>query len=456
MKPFILFLCLTLALLTGCERDTAQPQQIPEKPLQQAPVATDGPIGREPAVAPAAEIEDIRPEFAAVRLLHDPAETILVELPTAALPFWRQKKESAPALVLLSQDPLLAPIPPALEQEVLQLLHDGTDAEILTRTAKPVADPLLLPSMAVSAAQRARLFSQVIWILPSKQAAEQLDLEIFLGQMLDLGAIDSAEADSFNETGLGMFAGVVGGLPFQAVHLDALPELTRPVVVHFDPSFLKPLYRGEIKTPLYPLLAELLGKLRDRNWQTVGASVSRSSLNGSIPLPSRFVSVDVARLFEEPRLFEADMPRTWDLRARALYLENFLKKEEVRELYEEMEARTPEDPSVKYALYQVLRQFKEVNAAMVKLDEAVRLDPVYALEYLSLAEIANEKNLVDQVERMLRLAVSAMPDHPFLQLRLAGYLQTTGQDEEAEKLLTKLREKPWSPVYYPDMVKQLD
>ena len=140
------------------------------------------------------------------------------------------------------------------------------------------------------------------------------------------------------------------------------------------------------------------------------------------------------------------MPAYWDARARALYLENFFKKEEVRTIYEEMEKKAPNDPSVKYALYQILRQFKEGDRALNYLAQAVKLDRVYALEYLTLADLAQEQNLPAQVQRMLMLASEAFPDNVFMQLRLAGFLKTSGHAEMAEKLLIKLRKQPWSPV----------
>lgn len=445
MKPIVFSLMLSLIFVCGCQNsDEGSPASPPQQ--RQAPPAKA--ISQQPSAPLKA--------LATQRLLMAPMTPQLVELPTAALSTWRTFQAQKPVLILLSQDPLLAPVPAELREEVSQLILGASPEQIDAGTDTTGPNPLLLPSMAVDAALEADLFSRVVWVLPSKSGADQLDLSLFQQQLLDLGAVDEAEATSFATTAPGVFSGMVRSTPFQAVHLDALPALDEPVVLHIDVSYFAPLYQGEIKTPLYPLLGRIHGTLRDTQWQVLGVTISSANLDGGIPLASRFLTNDIARLYREPDLLDAPLPKSWDLRARALYLENFFKKEEVRKLYEDMEAEAPEDPSIKYALYQVLRQFKEGDHALVKLNQAVALDPVYALEYLELANVAKEQNLADQVQRMLMLAVAAQPENVWLQLQLVGQLKANGQEEEADKLLTTLREQPWSPVYYPEMVKPLE
>jgi len=435
MKSLLVILGLALTVFCGCENKPTTPAE------QSQPTKT-------------AKIE--QSPLQASPLLQASIEPRVVELPTAALPVWRDARENKPVLVLLSQDPFLAPIPDQLRAEALKLLQEAPQKEILARVATQAADPLLLPSMAVSAALEAGFFSRVVWVLPSKKAIDELQLKTFQEQLLGLGAVDQAEAASFTQTVPGTFAGTVRGVPFQAVHIDALPAIEAPIVLHLDLSYFVPLYQGEVKTPLYPLLAKTHLTLRDKQWQGVVVTISASNLSGAIPLTSRFVAADVARIYREPGVLDGAMPADWDARARALYLENFFKKEEVRTIYEEMEKKAPNDPSVKYALYQILRQFKEGDKALNYLAQAVKLDRVYALEYLTLADLAQEQNLPAQVQRMLMLANEALPDNVFLQLRLAGFLKANGQAEMTEKLLVELRKQPWSPTYYPDMAKQLE
>jgi predicted negative regulator of RcsB-dependent stress response len=57
---------------------------------------------------------------------------------------------------------------------------------------------------------------------------------------------------------------------------------------------------------------------------------------------------------------------------------------------------------------------------------------------------------------MLRLAAEAMPENPFISLRLAAQLGAFGQSEEALTLLDKLHNQSWSQVYYPDVLAHIE
>jgi len=435
MRSIILFLTLVSLGLGGCKD---QPQTTPSGDRAGSPVQS--------AEAPPS------PHL----LLNAPADPTVVELPSQALPVWRQFRSSQPVLVLLSQDPLLARIPGALHNEALSLVRSGSKEEFAAGTDIMSANPLLMPSMALSAALESGCFSRIVWVLPPTETIEELSVETFRKQLQELGAIDEEEAASFSAVAAGSFAGTVRGVRFEAAHPDALPDISEPVVLHIDLSFFQPLYKGEVKTPLYPLLAQTLTPLRQEQWQCLAATISLSNLDGRIPLASRFAGKDISAFFRDPTIFDQSLPEYWDLRTRALYLENFFKKEEVRELYLKMAQKEPGDSSAKYALYAIARQFKEVDQAMGYLQGAVKLDRAYALEYLNLADLAREKGLYDQVTRMLDLAHNAFPDNPFVTLTLAEHLFATGQPQAAEPLLKKLQGLKWSEVYYPKIPGHLE
>jgi len=424
-RPLLIVVCLLL-LLAGCERQKEAPA---ERPAPPAP----------PAV----------PLFSA------PVEATLVEYATHALPTWRRCRGAGPALVLFAGEPLLQPVPDPLREEVRTLLRDAGDEEILARTATDRPDPLLMPSMALEAALDAGLFAEVLWVLPSSAAVDELQLELFRKQLLDFGAVDEAEAQSFALEG-GVFAGTVRGVPFRAVHPDALPAVERPIVLHIDQNFFQPFYKGEIKTPLYPLLYETLRRVREANWRVCAATIARSNLTGELPLDSRFIGAELASLLAAPEQLDQPLPIFRQQRANALYLPNFFQNEKIRDIYLEMEAAAPEDASVKYGLYRIYRDLKEGTAALDYLAQAVTRDPAYALEYLDLAPTAREKNRPDQALRMLQLASDALPDNPFIALDLAAFLIEVRHGDEALEILERLGELTWSPVYYPDMARQIE
>jgi tetratricopeptide (TPR) repeat protein len=435
MKQLLFILACVFVFISGCEEKNEQPP--PAKTAPQVQVQTPVPL------------------LETASLLREPIEATLVELPAKALPVWRQFQASKPALVFLSQDPFLQQIPTDLRKEVIALIQNGSPEDLIEKTSFSSPAPLLLPMMAISSALRSNLFSEVVWVFPSTLNTDQLNVESFRQQLLDLGAVDEEEAQSvtLHEGG---FAGTVRGTSFRAVPIDALPPFDGPAVLHIDLGYFQPLYKGEIKTRMYPFLYDSLRKLRDSGWNTAAVSISHSNINGALPLAVRFIGPTLASLLKKPEILDEPLPLNWQRRADALYLVNFFKNQEIRDLYLEVEAERPEDASAKDDLYQISRELKEGGKALDYLEQAVALDPVYAIEYLSLATVAKEKGRPDQSIKMLRLAEQAMPDNPYISMQLAAQLIELNHSEQAIKILDRLIELPWSKVYYPDMAKRLE
>lgn len=381
-------------------------------------------------------------------LLQEPIEPPLLELPGEAIPLWRQTRALKPALVLLSSDPLMSPLPKEMEARVLRLVASGENTDWRQLTLPQSPDPLLLPPMTVTAALRAGFFSQVLWAFPSDRKENELSVQSFAAQLSDYGALTTDEAAKidFNH---GIFSGTILGVPFRAAPLRLLPAPPGPAVVHLDTGYFQPLYKGEIKTPLFALLHDTLVELRDKRIQVETLTISRSNLDGSLPLEVRFIADALAWTFANPAILDQDPPDNWKRRANALYLANFFQKEKIRELYLAMEQNEPQDPSIKFALYQNARLFKDGNSALAYLERAVTLDPVYALEYLSLAKYAAEDSNLDGAMKMLQKAATSMPGNPFIPLEQATLLLKGDRRAAATPLLEGLEGLPWSPVYHP-------
>lgn len=390
----------------------------------------------------------------ATPLGYEATNTRLVEHPAQALSVWRQFRTSRPTLVILSQEPFLQPIPDALHDATSKLVQQGTDEALSEKTSLSNPDPLLLPSMAISSALQSSLFAKLVWVFPSTVPSDQLDIDMFRQQLLDYGAINQQEAESLTRVE-GGFSGSVRGVPFQATPMTSLPDLEGPIVLHIDLGYFKPLYKGEIKTRLYPLLYQTCSSLQRKGWQTVATTISYSNVGGTLPLAVRFIGPTLVDLFANPGILDKPLPLNWQRRAKALNLPNFFQTEEERNQYLEMQADLPEDPSVKFALYQVSRKLKNGSKALDYLKQAVKLDPGYASEYLTLASDAENKNLADQSVKMLLLASQAKPEDPFIALKLATRLNLLGQADKANLLVKELQQLPWSSVYYPAMPETL-
>lgn len=381
-------------------------------------------------------------------LLKQPVEPVIVELPGEAVPTWRQSRAAKPTLLLLSADPFLRPMPEVLETEIRQLVDSGSAKSWQQKATPQVADPLLMPQMTVTAALKAGLFSELVWVIPTAEPLEKLSVETFAKQLSDYGAISPEEATAITFID-GVFSGTVYGTPFRAAPLAQLPALDGPLVMHIDVSYFQPLYKGEIKTPLFPLIHDTLATLREKQLKVETVTLSRSNLDGRLPLEVRFVGDAVADLIRTPELLDQNVPANWKRRADALYLSNFFQKEKVRELHLAMEQEAPQDASVKYDLYQTARMFKEGDRALEYLRQAVSLDPVYGLEYMNLASMAVEKNRPDEALRMVDLAMRTFPGFPFIRMEKARYLIDLKEFQRARGIIDDLQTFEHSAVYYP-------
>ena len=431
----LLSLCLLLSF-AACKKNDA--------PVTPQP-ATNKEIQAVQATEPALPLD-------AAPFLSQPLPTTVIEATNGALPIWRSFAKNRPVLIIAANTPAMFAVPPELRGEVDSLLKNADDQELIRRSNPTSSDPLILPMMSLNVALDAGWFSQVIWIFPAKQGPEKLELATFQQQLTTAGIATAAEAAGF-ALEQGSFRGIIRGRPFIAAHIEALPALEQSALLHIDADYFKPLYSGEIKTPIYPLMLDFLNKVKAQNWKIAAATVALSNQQfDGLPLQTRFLGKDFAAILQNPKMLNESYPGQWDRRANALYLENFMQKEEIQNLYLQMEKIDPRDPDVKFGLYNISRQRNQTEHSLLYLKAAVQLDPAYALEYLALAQLANEKNLPKKTAEMLQLAHAALPENPFILTQTVHTLLANNQLEEAKALKAKLAALKWSKFYYPEQV----
>lgn len=387
-------------------------------------------------------------------LLQQPVKAVRFETATEALTLWRETAAAKPALLLASKNPQLQPIPDQISNRALATAQKASLEEIQRTGLATSVDPVILPNMALSAALDAGFFSKVFWVLPVSPGTK-VTLEPFLKKLLELGDINQMEADSFHQEG-NLFVGTIRGIPFIVSLLEQIPEISTPVILHFDIGFLGESYQNEIRTPLYQHTYKTLKHLSTLNLPTIAATISQSNLTGEVSLGARFLGPLIARLIKDPTLLDAPLSDSAKLRNRALYLINFFKKEEVLALYRKMVETNPQDASARYDLYQTLRQFNDPDKIFAALAEAVKLDPVYAVEYFDLADLALEKNNPLGALKMRRIASGFFPENTSLDIGIAELLIATGQPEKAKEILAELRKRPWSRVYHGNINERLN
>lgn len=429
LKPVVVLaavgFCLTV-LLAGCNRE--------ELPLAQS----------------SSPQQNLEVKSRVSVLLDDPVPVQRVELPGEALAEWRLHAPERPTLLLLADNPMLAPVPPVLRERVGTLLAESAREEIARRSFSKSSDPLMMPVMTVDAALRAGWFSRIVWVLPLRDPAQELSVEAYRQQlrenhMMDEGELLRLEAEKY------LLRGTVRGTPFLAGALDRLPPLAGPVIVHIDQSYFQNCYKNEVATPLLSIVYDTLFQLRERQLPVLAVTFAHGNLEERVSLDVRFLGEILAHFVEHPERANDPAPPNWQRQADIFHLELLFEKDKMRDLALAMERDDSESAWVKFALYRVAAAKKAGDSALDYLAEAVRRDPVYAIEYLNLAQMAYEKRRPDAALQMLERAAAVFPDNPQIKLKQAQLVDEVGDRKTALQLVEQLQQLPWSPVYYPQM-----
>lgn len=415
------------------------------------------PACERPAVAPSAAAIPVTREvitpLVTKKLLQEPIEPTLFELPSMAVTAWRQTGNK-PALLLLANDPFLAAIPDALAEQALTLTVGGTIEELRDFASYRRPAPRLLPFQTLRAALRGGLFSRLVWVFPTSKEGVTPDLENFRSQLLERELLSRDETDGLRLE-QGVFRGEIHGIPFQAGPLSAGQLPAEPSQLHLDLSYFTPLYKDEVRTPVFEILRETAATLAAADLPSVGVSLSYSTAEGLLPLDLRFLIANFASLVQHPERLQAPLASPWKERGAALYLATFMQTENV--LAKNLEALTaaPDDPAVHFDLYRTYRASKNGQKALDHLAQAVALDRGYAMEYLNLASTALEQKLPREAVEMVNLAAAALPEDFFIPLQKAELLLELGDKAAARPLIKSLQGLPWSPIYFPELPGRL-
>ena len=441
VPQIIILLVITCLLLQGCDHSEESTEAANTHRVDKAES-----ISKDTAEPKTVKLPETK------LLLQEPVPLSIYEVPSQALLQWYQLRNVQPALLIYADNPMLSTSPFFKIKDLLQPLAEANPDPL----RYGISNPAVMPAMTLHAALEAGLFSAVYWIMPSRADITDLSIEVFRKQMKVTNALSFEEAQSLTLRD-GVFSGTVRGVPFHAIHPDVAFNIPGPTVFHFDLGYLAALHEGEIKTRVFSLIYQTLKHLRDRNIETVSASFSYSQVTREVAFGSRFIAPVFKQLFEQPQLLDEPLPKNWEQRADALYLPNMFMVSDGLKIFLQMAKDDPADPSLQYALYELSRAAKSTHkAALFHLAEAVKRDPVYALEYISLVPLALKEDRQDEALRMLHLAHEALPDNPFVSLKLAQGLMAEGQMDRAVPLLQSLLAEKWSETFYSNMPEVLE
>lgn len=448
----VLFIIIGISL-AGCSREEPPATATPPAPVKPAGPPPDDRtvvVDEKSSAVPVAPIPPVSSDTTVSSTLKiaciDPLQLHRVELASEALAVWRQYAAQRPTLLLLSDQPMLMAVPPALAASVADFVTTATPAELARRSHPKAPDVLLIPEMTVDIALRRNWIGKLGWVLPLRDASQGLNLEPFRKRLQEQGLATAEEAATLRGD-RERLQGMLRGVPVELATLDKQSAVTGPVILHLDMSYFKNLYKNDMATPLMNLVFETLTRLRERKLPVLAVTFSYGNLDERIALDVRFVGEVVATLFAHPEMFNRPVPVNWVRQDQILYLYNLFQKEKARELALAQEKDLPGAAWVKFNLYQAAAAFHEGDKAMAYLEQAVRLDKVYALEYLNLAQMAYDKKMPGDALRMLKLAATVFPSDPSIRLQLAQLTAELGDHKTALHLVRQLQALPWSLDY---------
>jgi tetratricopeptide (TPR) repeat protein len=309
--------------------------------------------------------------------------------------------------------------------------------------------------MTLDAALWAGYFARVVWAIPQKEGATQIEAKALGRQLQDAGFATADEVASLRQVG-SLVEGRLRNTPLTVGSLSALQALGEPVVVHIDPSYYEKLYLNEIKTPLLPLVKNSLKQLKALQISTLGVTYADANLDQRFALDGRYLGDFLVMMFAEPQQLAAELPEVWKGEAEILYLQNFMQKDKIEQIARQMVVASPQSAWVKFSLYRAAQESNIGEVALQALADAVQLNSVYALEYENLAEQAYDRGRPDAALRMLKLAQANFPDNPHLWLKIAQLSNELGDQKTALELARSLQSLDWSEVYYPQMPQFLE
>ena len=420
----ILFLCTF-----GCDRKTEAPALLLPTPVQAENIST-------------------------LSLLREPVALHRSELLSGALPVWRQYAAQKPTLLLLSNSPFTLPVPESLRHETDTLAIVGSAEEIASRSHPGCSDLLFVPDMTLDIPLRLGWFKHFVWAVPTIDPETPPQLETLRDQMLAAGLITNEESVSIIGKTMPRALPVsmqLRGTPTTLALLDQLPVIDGPVVLHIDLSYFQGLYKSEVATPVLGLVAQTLTTLRDKNIQVLAVTFSYGNLDSRIALDVRFQGDLLAELLADPKVLSAPLASPWKEQKDILYLKDFFKKEMILERAKAQESAFPAAPFVKFNLFRAEAEMNHGSLALDYFAAAVKLDKVYAVGYLDLADLAFNRNRPDEALRMLRLANVVWPEDIHIRLQMAQLANHLGDRKTALHLVEQLQALTWSPIYYPEM-----
>lgn len=334
---------------------------------------------------------------------------MVVEGPHLALKTWQEKRFANKTVVFLGSGLGIIPYNDKAVASILKRMRAGRWGGLLEKEYPTSKFYPVGPSTYLYLAWKAGMVKKVYWVPPTKGS---IGKGIIYDPMAFIGGLgfNKDSAKDVKMTGTSVEA-KLNGVPVCICGLKDLPAL-RNVVVVIDLSFFPPLYKDEIKTPFLDLFRGFMATLKARRLKASYVFISNSTGMKLVPMEFRFVAGYLKTFFREPwKLKDGPLPE-WEFRSRGMEYNTFFQPDDMLRNYKQAVKHSPGDASLRFDLSKAYLYVKNAAEIRKNLDEAVRIDGGYYLQYIEMGSYFTAQGMPEDAEYFLKKAQESCPDDP--------------------------------------------
>lgn len=329
----------------------------------------------------------------------DPLERVIqVENELEAIKTWVTSRQKADLLLRFDTIDDIEIVHPTLVQSMKNAadhLKKG-NTDVLDQVA-----PLLETSGVVALGRAAGLYRRVIWVLPVFTSIGELPLDGFKTFLITKRGYSQKDLTDLTRDGK-YITGTLGGVPLTITNLEDLNLEEESALIDIDLSFFTGMSGAAIGYGAGTASAlEFLRALRLKRVETRLVTVTLSNTKRAVPVEFRYLGAIISEALENPAALGQSPPVKMTIAAeaeRALFEERTLAADSI---YRVLVETNPLEPGFHYSLAMTSGLLRNAEDCAVHLDEAYRLDPVYALGLFQIANTLAANGSLSTAEKLL-------------------------------------------------------
>ena len=331
------------------------------------------------------------------------ARVIQVENELEAIKTWATSGQKADLLLRFDASDDTEIVHPTLAQSMKNAadhLKKG-NTDVLDQVA-----PLLETSGVVALGRAAGLYKRVVWVLPVFTSIGNLPLDGFKSCLVTKRGFSPQELTDLTQDGK-YITGTLGGVPLTVTNLEDLSLEGETALIDIDLSFFTGIPGAAIGYgPGTALALEFLRALRLKQVETRLVTVTLSNTTRVVPIEFRYMGAVLSEALEDPTALGQSPPVKLTISAeaeRAMFEERTAAADSI---YRVLVEANPLVSGFHYSLAMTSGLLRNAEDCAAHLDEAYRLDPVYAQGLFQIANmLAANGNLSTAEELLSRSAV---------------------------------------------------